>query len=596
MANRTRPITQRLAATNQAHAEIGLGKAPTGIQGFDQISGGGLPKGRTAIVCGGPGCGKTMFGLEFLVRGARDFGEPGVLMGFEETPQEMTRNVASLGFDLADLVQKQKLFLDYIFLEPNEIRETGEYDLEGLFVRLQYAVETIGAKRVLLDTLEALFSGFSNPAILRSEVRRLFRWLKEKGLTTVVTAEQGDGTLTRQGLEEYVSDCVILLDDRIQDQVSTRRMRIVKYRGSSHGADEYPFLIDEHGISVLPVTTLGLNHAISDERVSTGVADLDAMMEGKGYYRGSSVLVSGTAGSGKTTVALQFAEAACRRGERCLYVGLEESTDQIIRNALSVGIDLEPWIQKGLLLHRAWRPSQFGMEMHLLHIHKLIDEAKPQSVVVDPITGLMNASTERTVQSMLVRLVDFLKENGITAVFTSQTKGGDDLEQTREAISSLIDSWILLRDIEQSGERNRCLYVLKSRGMAHSNQLREFLMTNEGVRLLPAYVGPGGVFTGSARLAQEARDKAEMLDRDQTIEHKKQDLERKRRALEAEIEALRAEFAAEAVEMDNCLKQAEERNDNVERNREHMAQSRQVTPRDEEDEVPMNSKAAGGTP
>ena len=389
---------------------------------------------------------------------------------------------------------------------------------------------------------------------------------------------------------------MILLDDRIQDQVSTRRMRIVKYRGSSHGADEYPFLIDEHGISVLPVTTLGLNHAISDERVSTGVADLDAMMEGKGYYRGSSVLVSGTAGSGKTTVALQFAEAACRRGERCLYVGLEESTDQIIRNALSVGIDLEPWIQKGLLLHRAWRPSQFGMEMHLLHIHKLIDEAKPQSVVVDPITGLMNASTERTVQSMLVRLVDFLKENGITAVFTSQTKGGDDLEQTREAISSLIDSWILLRDIEQSGERNRCLYVLKSRGMAHSNQLREFLMTNEGVRLLPAYVGPGGVFTGSARLAQEARDKAEMLDRDQTIEHKKQDLERKRRALEAEIEALRAEFAAEAVEMDNCLKQAEERNDNVERNREHMAQSRQVTPRDEEDEVPMNSKAAGGTP
>jgi circadian clock protein KaiC len=554
----------------------GLDKAPTGIRGLDEISAGGLPRGRTTIVCGGPGCGKTMLGLEFLVRGVEEFGEPGVLVAFEETPEEMARNVASLGFDVNALCDKKKLFLDYMRIEPSEIHETGDYDLEGLFIRLQNAVDSVGAKRVVLDTLEALFSGFSNLAVLRAEIRRLFRWLKDRGLTTVVTAEQGSGTLTRHGLEEYVSDCVILLDHRIQEQISTRRLRIVKYRGTKHGADEYPFLIDESGLSVLPLTSLTLNHKVSNERISTGIADLDAMLEGKGYYRGSTILVSGTAGSGKTTLGSHFAEASCSRGERCLYVGLEESTDQLFRNAASVGVDLNRHAKKGLLFHRAWRPTQYGLEMHLLRIHKMIDTIKPEAVVLDPLSNLIGSSTQRDVRSMLMRLIDFLKEKSITALLISLTTGGHHVETTEEHISSLIDTWILLRDLEQSGERNRCLYILKSRGMAHSNQLREFLITDKGIRLLPAYIGAGQVYTGSARLVQEAKDAGEALLRKQTIERKQGELQSKRRELEARIENLRAEYAAEERQTEVLIHQAENAEHRFELDTQKIAGSRKA--------------------
>lgn len=568
----------------------GLGKAPTGISGLDEISGGGLPRGRTTIVCGGPGCGKTMLGLEFLVRGIEEFGEPGVLLAFEETPEEMTRNFASLGFDLKGLSDKKKLFLDFMRIEPSEIHETGDYDLEGLFIRLQNAVDSVGAKRVVLDTPEALFSGFSNIAILRAELRRLFRWLKDRDLTTVVTAEQGEGTLTRHSLEEYVSDCVILLDHRIQDQISTRRLRVVKYRGTKHGADEYPFLIDDSGLSVLPVTAATLNHKISRDRVSTGISDLNTMMQGKGYYRGSSILVTGTAGSGKTTLACHFADATCRRGGRCLYIGFEESTDQVFRNAASVGIDLSPYVKKELLFHQAWRPTQYGMEMHLLRIHKLIDTLKPESVILDPISNLIGSGTQRDVRSMLMRLIDFLKEKGMTTLFTAMAKGGDNLEGTEEQISSLIDTWILLRDIEQSGERNRCLYILKSRGMAHSNQLREFVITSKGIRLLLPYIGSGQVFTGSARLAQEARDSAESLVRKQTIERKRYELQGKRRELDAKIAKLRAEFEAEEKQMEMLIHQAQNVEHRLEVDTEEMAGSRQA----EVSAGPKNPKHVNG--
>jgi circadian clock protein KaiC len=517
-----------------------------------------------------------MLGLEFLVRGAVEFNEPGVVLAFEESPEEMARNVASLGFDLKALAESKKLFLDYVRIEPSEIEETGEYDLEGLFVRLQYAIDAVGAKRVLLDTLEALFSSFANLGILRSEIRRLFGWLKERGLTAVVTAEQGDGTLTRHGLEEYVSDCVILLDHRINEQISTRRMRIVKYRGTKHGADEYPFLIDEQGLSVLPLTSLSLEHKASTERVSTGLSDLDEMLEGKGYYKGNTVLVSGTAGSGKTTLAAQFADATCRRGERCLYIGLEESGNQVSRNVATLGIDLDQWAKKGLLSHLAWRPTQFGMEMHLLRIHQLIQALKPQTVVVDPITNLITSSTQREVRSMLTRLIDSLKEMGITALFTSLTKGGHNLESTEENISSLIDSWILLRDVEQNGERNRCLHILKSRGMAHSNQLREFLMTGEGIKLLPVYVGSGQVLTGSSRLAQEARDQAEAVVRKNERDRKRELLEAKRRALQAQIDAMQAELATEEQQMEQMFEQERQRQETLEVDREEMAASRKA--------------------
>ncbi|MBU4319370.1 MAG: circadian clock protein KaiC [Proteobacteria bacterium] len=525
-----------------------LPKAPTGIQGLDEITGGGLPKGRPTLICGGAGCGKTLFAMEFLVRGAMQFNEPGVFMAFEETAKDLTQNMASLGFDLKDMIARKKMVLDFVYIERSEIEETGEYDLEGLFIRLGQAIDSIGAKRVVLDTIESLFSGLPNPLIVRSELRRLFRWLKDKGVTAIITGERGEKTLTRQGMEEYVSDCVIVLDHRVSEQVPSRRLRVVKYRGSTHGTNEYPFLIDEDGILVLPVTSLGLQNIASTDRIPTGIARLDTMLGGAGYYRGSSVLVSGTAGTGKTSFAAHFAEAACRRGERVLYFAFEESPSQIMRNMRSIGIDLEPWVQKGLLRFQANRPSFAGMEMHLTMIHKAVNAFKPQVVIADPLSSFVIGGNEIEVKAMLMRLVDFLKMNQITGLFTNLTSGRGAVEITDVAISSLIDTWLLLRDIEIGGERNRGLYLLKSRGMAHSNQIREFLLTDHGAELLDVYVGPEGVLTGSARQAQEAQEQAGKLMRKQDIERRHLELERKRKALEAQIAAMRAEFEAEEVE------------------------------------------------
>jgi circadian clock protein KaiC len=535
-----------------------LPKARTGIAGFDEITKGGVPQGRPTIVCGGPGCGKTMFAVEFLVRGATEFGEPGVLMTFEETAAEMNKNVKSLGFDLDDLAARKRLVMDYVHLEPAEIQETGAYDLEGLFIRLQYAVDKIGAKRVVLDTLEAVFTGFSNQGLLRAEIRRLFRWLKDRGLTTIVTAERGDGTLTRYGLEEYVSDCVIFLDHRVNEQVSTRRMRVIKYRGSSHGADEYPFLIDEQGFSVLPSTSMGLDHAVSSQRISSGVKELDEMLEGKGYFRGSSILVSGTAGSGKSSLGAHLAEQTCKEGKRCLHIAFEESPAQTMRNMRSIGINLAPYVKKELLRMEAWRPTQSGLEMHLLRIHKLVERYKPDVIIVDPVSNLIAGNTTE-VHAMLMRLMDFLKTKNITAFFTALTQGGQALERTEVQISSLSDTWLLVRDLELNGERNRCLYVLKSRGMANSNQVREFVMTKNGIRLLPVYVGGGTVLTGSARLSQEAREKAEETLRLHEMKEKNTALEAKRKALEAKIAAMRAEFAEKEERSAQGIKREEER-------------------------------------
>ena len=523
-----------------------LPKAPTGISGLDEITLGGLPRGRPTLVCGAAGCGKTLLAMEFLLRGAEQFGETGVFMAFEETEQDLSQNVRSLGFDLDKLVADHKIAVDYVRIEPAEIHETGEYDLEGLFLRLGMAIDSVGAKRVVLDTLEALFGGFTNQGLLRAELRRLFRWLKDKGVTAIITGERGEGSLTRQGLEEYVSDCVILLDHRVTEQVSTRRLRIVKYRGSTHGTNEYPFLIDENGIHVLPLTSLKLNHAASTERISSGVSRLDSMLGGEGYYRGSSVLISGTAGTGKTSLSAHFANATCARGERCLYLAFEESPAQLVRNMKSIGLDLNPWIKKGLLRLEASRPTLHGIEMHLAVIHKMVNDFDPQVVIIDPVSNFSSAGSGSDAEAMVLRLIDFLKSRQITAMFVNLTAGGDAWEHTDVGVSSLIDTWILLRDIELAGERNRGLYVLKSRGMKHSNQIREFLLTSDGIQLQDVYIGSEGVLTGSMRAAQEDREKAAALARGQEIERKQRDLARKRAALEAQIAALRVEF--EAVE------------------------------------------------
>jgi circadian clock protein KaiC len=551
-----------------------LPKSPTSIQGLDEITGGGLPKGRPTLVCGGAGCGKTLFAMEFLVHGATLYNEPGVFMSFEETEEELKANVASLGFDLANLIDLKKIWVEHIHVERCEIEQSGEYDLEGLFIRIHHAIESIGAKRLVLDTLESLFSGLPNPLILRAELRRLLRWLKKKGVTTIITAERGDGSLTRQGLEEYVSDCVILLDHRVKDQSSIRRLRIVKYRGSIHGTNEYPFLIDEDGFSVLPVTSLGLNYFSSKERISTGIPRLDTMLSGKGFFRCSTVLVSGTAGTGKTSIASQFVEAACKRNERVLFFTFEESSSQLVRNMCSIGINLEPWIKKGLLQFHATRPTLYGLETHLTTIIKLINKFEPNIVILDPINAFVIGENQSEVKTMLLRLVDFLKMKQITAFFTSLTSGGDNIEITDVYISSLIDTWLLLRDIEIGGERNRGLYVLKSRGMAHSNQIREFQLTDHGIELLDVYVGSEGVLTGSARLSQETKDDAEQLLRQQEIKHLQFGLERKREAMEAQIVLLRSEFQVEESEALKVIGIEKARNERFIQDKAKMAKSR----------------------
>ena len=554
-----------------------LPKTPMGIGGLDEITFGGLPRGRTTLICGSAGCGKTMLSMEFLTRGALQYNEPGVFMAFEETAEELTKNVASLGFDLDDLVRRQKLVIDYVHLERSEIEETGEYDLEGLFLRLGHAIDSIGAKRVVLDTLEAIFSSFNNIFVLRAELRRLFRWLKDKGVTAIVTAERGDGTLTRHGLEEYVSDCVILLDHRVINQLSTRRIRIVKYRGSVHGTNEYPFLIDNEGISVLPITSTSLDHDVSDRRISSGVARLDTMLGGRGYYRGSSVLVSGTAGTGKSSLCAHFVDAACGRRERCLYVASEESPQQIIRNMRSIGIDLRPWVQKGSIIFHAIRPSLYSLEMHLAVLHRMINQFKPRVFVMDPITTFISEGNQLEVKAMLMRLIDFLKLNQITAMFTSLTSGSNStLEQTSIGISSLMDTWLLLRDIEINGERNRGLCVLKSRGMAHSNQIREFLLTSHGIELVDVYLGPeGGVVTGTARQAQEAQARAAAVLR-QKSEKTRRSLDIKRKDLEAKIAELTAEFENEKQEIEKGLLQDDHHEQALVKQRKIMARLRKA--------------------
>jgi circadian clock protein KaiC len=551
-----------------------LPKSPTGIAGLDEITGGGLPKGRPTLVCGAAGCGKTLLSVEFVVRGALEFGEPGVFMAFEEKAEELTTNVASLGFDLADLQARKLLKIDHVHIDRSEIEETGEYDLEGLFIRLGYAIDSIGARRVVLDTIENLFAGLTNEAVLRAELRRLFNWLKDKGVTTIITGERGDGSLTRQGLEEYVSDCVILLDHRVANQISTRMLRIVKYRGSTHGTNEYPFLIDEDGISVMPVTSLTLDHPVSSERITSGVPSLDKMLDNKGYFRGSSILVSGTAGTGKSSIAATFAYATCLRGERCLFFAFEESPQQIVRNMHSIGLDLAQFVNSGLLHFNASRPTLNGLEMHLVAIYKLVRNYKPSVVILDPITNLVTVGTVSEVKSMLIRLIDFLQSQQVTVMFTALTLNNIVNEQTDEGVSSLVDAWLLVRDIEHNGERNRGLYVMKSRGMKHSNQVREFVITDKGLDLIDVYLGIEGVLTGSARIAQQLQEVTGEAIRYHAVNRKDREIERKRTVLEAKIASLKDEFESVQEELNKAYIEDDLRKEVLEKNREQMTRTR----------------------
>lgn len=553
-----------------------LRKCQTGICGLDEITYGGLPKARPTLLCGKAGCGKTLMAMEFLVRGATEYEEPGVFLSFEESVGELIENVTSLGWDLENLIQQEQLAMLHIPINRSELEAAGEYDLEGLFVRLGRSIKKVGAKRVVVDTIEALFGGLKDAAIVRAELRRLFLWLKDQEVTAIITSESGDGEITRHGIEEYVSDCVILLDQRIDHELATRRLRVVKYRGSHHGANEYPFLIEEDGISVLPLTSVGLDYDVSTERVSTGIERLDKMLGGEGFYRGSSVLISGTAGTGKSSLCANFAEATCRRGERCLYIAFEESAQQIIRNMRSIGVELESWVQEGRLKFQALRPSFYSLEMHLVKLHHLISEFRPSVVVVDPISNLEYVGSPPQVKSFMMRLIDSLKTQTITSVMTSLAPATGALEHTDVGISSLMDTWLMLRDYESNGERNRLLYVLKSRGMEHSNQVREFLLTRSGIQLRDVYLGASGVLTGTARSIQEAEEQAATLLYRQNIEQKQRELERKRLTVAAQVQALQAEFEAEREEIERLVYQDKLRESVLSQQKKERAKLRQA--------------------
>ncbi|MFA6332316.1 MAG: circadian clock protein KaiC [Methanoregula sp.] len=557
-----------------------LEKIPSGIKGFDDITGGGLPKGRPSLISGGPGCGKTLFAMEFIVRGIADHNEPGVFVAFEENIDDLKKNFKSMGFDLDDLVRQKKLVLDHIAIERTEIEETGEYDLEGLFIRLGAMIDEVGAKRIAIDTLETIFSGFKNEGILRSELHRLLHWLKNRGVTAVVTGERGDRSITKYGLEEYVADCVITLDHRLMNQIATRRLRIVKYRGSIHGTDEYPFLISSDGISVLPITSMSLTHKASEERISPGIPRLDTMLGGKGFYRGSSILVSGQAGTGKTSIAATFIDAACGRGEKCLFFIFEESESQILRNMKSIGINLEPWVNSGLLKFHAVRPTEYSLEMHLSVMLKLIGEFKPRVVAVDPISNLYPIGDDIQVRSMLMRLIDYAKSLHITGLFTNLSNDGNYgaymVEPTEMHVSSLMDAWLVLKNVEGNGERNRAFSIIKSRGMAHSNQLREFVLSDNGIQLLDVYKGREGVFFGSARMAQESGEVDERLRKNEEIDRKKREIESKRKLMEIEIEMLREKYVREEQDMKILIGQDITREKTEAKTMKEIATQRQV--------------------
>jgi circadian clock protein KaiC len=562
--------------TKKIQHPVILQKTPTGITGLDEITGGGIPAGRPTLVCGEAGSGKTLMSLEFIVRGALQFNEPGIFMAFEEKPDELAINVASLGFDLNKLQKDKMVRIDHVQIDRSEIEETGEYDLDGLFIRLGYAIDSIGAKRVVLDTIENLFSGLDNKAILRAELRRLFGWLKEKGVTAIITGERGEGTLTRQGLEEYVSDCVILLEHRVVNHISTRMLRIVKYRGSLHGTNEYPFLIDEEGFSVLPVTSLLLQNEVSTKRIPSGIPSLDKMLGGKGFFVGSSILVSGTAGTGKTSIAAYFANDVCRRKERCIYFAYEESPKQIIRNMSSIGINLQAHIDSGYLEMHSSRPTLYGLEMHLVAIHKKIKKFKPKVVIMDPITNLITVGSVSDVKLMLIRLIDFLQAEQITVMFTALTLNNAVTEQTDEGVSSLVDAWLLVRDIEANGERNRGMYIMKSRGMKHSNQVREFIITDKGLDLVDVYLGPDGVMTGSAREAHQLSEATGEVLRTHAISRKDIEINRKRKVLEAKIASLQEEFESVQDELNKSYIEEELRRETIEKNRKKITEKRQT--------------------
>ncbi len=551
--------------------KITLEKCSSGIEGLDQITEGGLPKGRPTLICGSAGCGKTMFAMQFLVHGAEN-DEPGLFVSFEETQEELEKNFASLGLNLKKLEEQKKFAVEYIYMERSEIEETGEFDLEGLFIRLAYAVKQIGAKRIVLDTIEAIFSGLPNEFILRAELRRLFAWVKTNGLTAIITGERGENTLTRYGLEEYVADCVILLDNPVVNKISTRNLRIIKYRGSPHGYNEYPFLMDEDGISVLPVTSLLLDHEASNEYVPTGIDRLDTMLGGKGFYKGSSVLVTGASGTGKSSIGAQFAANICKKGEKCLIFAFEESPKQIMRNMLSIGIDLKPYVEEGLLKFHSTRPTIYGLETHLVTIHKIVNDFKPDVVVFDPISNLITVGSHDEVKSMLTRLIDFLKSRQITTLSNSLTEQGK--IEADIGVSSLMDTWIDLKSVVTNGERNRTIDIIKTRGQYHSNQVREFKLTNKGIELIDVYLGPEGMLTGSARISQISEEKAKKLAREQEIELKQRILEQKRQTLEAQITELKAQFEAEKLELDQVISQEKLKEKSIENERNIMAKSR----------------------
>ena len=473
---------------NIAETELSITKLPkslTGIQGLDDITYGGIPQNRPTLLVGSIGTGKTIFAMEYIINGITMFNEPGVFMTFEEQTDELQINVTSMGYNLSKLIADNKIYLEHLHIDHREIQATGKYDIEGLFIRIEMAIEKVKAKRIVLDALDTLFIGLDSQ-ILRSEIKRLFFWLKEKKVTAIITSEVGDIFLTRLGFEEVVADCVIELNNRLNNQISTRRLRIVKYRGSYHSTNEYPFMIDHKGITIFPIISEAPQIIVSNERISSGIKQIDEMLDGRGFYVGSSILVSGSAGTGKSSIAASFIKDVCEKKGTALYCAFEEAPNQIKRNMASIGIFLEPYEKSGNLHFYYSRPTLQTLELHFIAIKKLIKQINPSVVILDPITNLMIENINSDIRTMLTRFVDYLKMEQITVLLTATlTVSSLELIQSNEGISSMVDTCIMIQEKNIIDSRRRTLYIMKSRGICNSKKEVEFIITSEGISIAP---------------------------------------------------------------------------------------------------------------
>ena len=542
----------------------------TGVKGLDDVLGGGIPQGHAMLLVGKPGTGKSILSMEYLLHGIELHKENGVYISFEESEKQIISNAASFGWKFEEMVKKNKLAISYIDMQPEQMRTVGDYDLSALILRVKGAIKKVNARRVVIDGINNLLSTFDDERIIRSDLLRLIREIKEVNATIFITGERGHDSWSKMGFEEYLADGLMHLDNRTDGNYQTREIQVVKCRGINHYTGKSPFIINSEGMSIRPLITADFDYKVLKSRVSTGIADIDNMLGGKGLYRGSTVYITGPSGAGKTSISSSFANGACSRGERALFLAFEESSDQIIRNMKSIGLSLDKWVNEKLLYFYTARATTNSLEGHLDNIMTMVREVEPTCVVLDPISAFRPIANENETKLMLIRLNDYLRARKITTVFTALSSDGEYSEHADVQLSSIADTWIVVRIMDYKGERNNVMQLMKSRGMSHSRQMKEMYFTGNGLKLQNVYQGPEGVLTGAARIGQEKYEKLKEARNVIEIDKNRKKIERKKSLLEASIEALKHEYEEELEALHAAIEEAEEQNSKIKETRKEI--------------------------